>query len=90
MGCCVWQCQIFWKKKIVLPPKIGFYEFSGNFGRQYLLILFYNKNLCYLLCSSTDPIFEKMFVSEIWAEMFLANQIARFFNQPYLHNKSVK
>ena len=31
-----------------------------------------------------------MFVPEIWGKMFSANQIAGFFNQPYLQNKSVK
>ena len=49
----------------------------------------YNENL-YLLCSCTNPIFGKIFVTEIWAKMISANQIAGFFNQPYLHNKSMK
>ena len=34
--------------------------------------------------------FGKIFVLEIWAKMFSANQIARFFNQPYLQSKSMK
>ena len=34
--------------------------------------------------------FGNIFVFEIWAKMFLANQIAGFFNQPYLQNKSMK
>ena len=42
------------------------------------------------MCSCTNPIFAKMFVPEIWAKMFSANQIAGFFNQPYLQNKSMK
>ena len=29
----------------------------------------------------------KIFVPEIWAKMFSANQIAGYFNQPYLQNK---
>ena len=29
-------------------------------------------------------------IPEIWAKMFSANQIAGFFNQPYLQNKSMK
>ena len=33
--------------------------------------------------------FRKIFVLEIWARMFSANQIAGFFNQPYLQNKSM-
>ena len=41
-------------------------------------------------CSCTNPIFEKIFVPEIWAKMSSANQIAGFFNQPYLQNKSMK
>ena len=31
-----------------------------------------------------------MLVPEIWTKMFSANQIAGFFNQPYLQSKSVK
>ena len=34
--------------------------------------------------------FGKMLVHKIWTKMFSANQIAGFFNQPYLQNKSVK
>ena len=56
----------------------------------FLLNLFFNENLYYLLCSYTNPIFGKFFVPEIWAKMSSANQIAGFFNEPYLHNKSVK
>ena len=32
----------------------------------------------------------KILVPDIWAKMFSANQIAGFFNQPYLQNKSMK
>ena len=32
----------------------------------------------------------KIFIPEIWAKMFSANQIAGFFNQPYLQKKSMK
>ena len=35
-------------------------------------------------------IFGKTFVPEIWAEMFSANQIAWFFDQPYPQSKSMK
>ena len=52
--------------------------------------IFYNTNLYYLLCSCTNPIFGKIFVREIWAKMFIVNQIAGFFNQPYLQNKLMK
>ena len=37
----------------------------------------------YMLCSISNCIF----VPEIWAKMFSANQIARFSNQPYIQNK---
>ena len=52
--------------------------------------MFYNGNLYYLLCSSTNPIFGKILVPEIWAKRFPANQIAGFFNQQYLQDKSMK
>ena len=32
----------------------------------------------------------EIFFPEIWAKMFSANQIARFFNEAYLQNKSMK
>ena len=59
--------------------KTGFSEFIERFGHQFLLNLFYNENLHYLLCSCTNPIFGKIFVPEIWTKMFSANQIAGFF-----------
>ena len=34
--------------------------------------------------------FGKMFIPEICAKIFSANQIAKFFNQPYLQNKSME
>ena len=43
-----------------------------------------------MLCSCINPIFDKIFVPEIWAKMFAANQITGFFNQSYLQNKSIK
>ena len=73
-------------------PKIGkwFFQFIGKFGNKFFLNLIYNKNLYYLLCSCTNPIFGKVFVPKIWAKMFSANQIAGFFNQLYFQNKSLK
>ena len=50
----------------------------------------YNENLYYLQCYCTSPIFGKIFVPEIWAKIFLVNQTAGFFHQPYLQNKSMK
>ena len=40
-----------------------------------------------MLCSNANPIFGKIFIPEIWVKMFSANQIAGFFNQPYLEKK---
>ena len=71
-------------------PKTGFFEFIEKLGHLFVLDLFYNENLYYLLCSCTNTIFGKIFVSEIWAKMSSAYQIAGFFNQPYLQNKSMK
>ena len=52
--------------------------------------MFDNENLYYLLSSCTNPILGKILVYEIWTKMFSADQIAGFFNQPYLQNKSMK
>ena len=43
-----------------------------------------------MMWSCRNPVFGKIFVPEIWAKMFSANQIAGYFNQPYLQNKSIK
>ena len=43
--------------------------------------MFYNENLYYFLCFSTNPIFGKNLVPEIKAKMLSANQIAGFLNQ---------
>ena len=64
----------FYQKNIV--PKIG----KMN-----------QKTLHYLLCSCRNPIFGKIFVPEIWAKnCFQPHQIAGFFNQQYLQNRSLK
>ena len=47
-------------------PKTGFFEFKENFCHLFLLNLFYNENLYYLLCFCTNLIFGKILVSEIW------------------------
>ena len=82
-----------------LPPKLGkwakngqktgFSEYIEKFY-QFLLNLLYNEYVYYLLCSCTNSMFGKILVLEIWTKMFSANQIAGFFNQPYLQNKSMK
>ena len=74
-----------WNK---IGPKIGFFEFIEKFGHFTELILY--ENLYYLLCSCSNPIFGKISVFEIWVKMLLANQIAGFFNQPYLQNNSMR
>ena len=70
--------------------KTGFFKYIGKFYHSFLLNLFCNENLYYLQFSYTNPIFGKILVPEIRAKMFAANQIAGFFNQPYLQNKSMK
>ena len=50
----------------------------------------YNEDLCYLLCSCTNPIFWKDLVPEILAKMLSASQIAGFLNQLFLQNKLMK
>ena len=67
----------------ILPPELGkwtkkwpeteFFELIEKFGHQFLLDLFYNENLCYLVCSCTNTIFGKIFVPEVWPKMFSAS-----------------
>ena len=52
--------------------------------------MLYNKNLYYLLCSCTNPVFRKNLVPKIEAKMLSANQIAGFLNQLFLQNKNMK
>ena len=52
---------------------------------------FYNLfKLYYLLCFCSNPRFGQIFVLEIWVKVCSAKQIAGFFDQPYLQNKSMK
>ena len=71
-------------------PKIGFSEFLKNLVINFYWI--YSIMKMYIICcySCTNHIFRKIFVPQIWAKMFSANQIVGFFNQPYLQNKSMK
>ena len=66
------------------------FSWKKFFAQKFLLNLFYNDNLYYLLCSCTNPIFGKILLPEIWSQMFSANQIAEIFKQPQLQNKSMK
>ena len=45
------------------------------------------KDVC---CVTPQISYWKIFLPEIWAKMFSAIQIGRFFNQPYPQNKSIK
>ena len=54
------------------------------------MIMFYDKDLYYLLYSCTNSIFGGDMVLEIWVEMLLTNQIAGFLNQIDLQNKVIK
>ena len=64
------------------------FEFTEKIDRQFLLNLFYNENLYYLLCSCTSLVFGQNLVPWLRTKMFSANQIAGVFNQPYLQNRS--
>ena len=75
--------KIFWTKNQKNGPETGFFEFIEKFGHQYLLKLFYDQNIYYLLCSCTNPLSGKIFVPEIWAKMFSANQTVGYFYQPF-------
>ena len=87
--------NFFFAFKIGKMDQKWFFEFIGKFYHQFLLNFFYKRIMFYeklfqLLCSCTNPMFEKILVPEIWALMFSANQITGFFNQPYLQKKSMK
>ena len=49
-----------------------------QFTQFYFLNLVFNETLQQLLYSGTNPILEKNLVPEIWAKIFLANQILGF------------
>ena len=75
------QKNIFALKSGKIYPKLatkGFVEFIEKIGHQFFLNLVHNESLYYLLCSCTKPISQKNLVPEIWAKMFLANQITSF------------
>ena len=78
-------------------PKIGNMSQEQSFLNllQNLVINFYRISSImkmYIICCvpAQIPIFEKIFVLELWAKMFPASQIASMFNQPYHQNESVK
>ena len=61
-----------------------------NFGLWFLLNLFYNGNLYYLLWCCTYPIFGKNIVPDVSAKILSANQTVAFLNDLYFQNKSIK
>ena len=87
--------------KFFLPRKLGKWTKNGPkmvFWIYWKIYSIYSIIKTYIICSvlhsplQNSAIIQscKIFVPEIWAKMFPANQIAGFFNQPYLQNKSVK
>ena len=81
-----WQRWIFCKKNLPQnwknhPKLIKTRVFLLIYWKILLIILlnlFYNKNFNYFLSSCMDSIFSAVFISEISAKMFSANQIAAF------------
>ena len=71
-----------WERGHKMGQKQGFFNLLEN-----LLINIY---WIWSVISCTNPILGTIFVPEIWAKMFSANQIAGYFNQPYLQNKSMQ
>ena len=57
-----------------MGQKHAFLEFVGKIGHEFLLTLY-----C-LVCSFTNPIFDKILVSEIWAKMFSDNHFEGIFH----------
>ena len=87
----VWQSQIF-LEIFFLPHKLG--EWAKNRGffnlKMNLVIDFHQicsiMKICYLLGSSTNPMFGKNLVPEIQAKMLSANQMDEFLKST-LQNK---
>ena len=71
-------------------PKTGSFKFIEKSGHYFLLNLSYNKNLFYLLHFWKNCHIWENFCSWDMGETFSANQIAGFFNQPYIQNRSLK
>ena len=52
--------------------------------------MFYNENVNYLLCSCTNPIFEKNPIHELLTKILSANKIAGFSKQLIAQKKLIK
>ena len=57
-----------------MGQKHAFLEFIEKIGHEFLLSLYY------LVCSCTNPILEKILVSEIWAKVFYRQSLWRNFS----------
>ena len=77
-----------WKKKNLLQklskwtknvPKTGFFEFIEKFGQSFLLSLFCNEDLFYLLCSCTNPLFGKIYCSWDMGQNILSESDCKIF-----------
>ena len=99
MAFCVTKPDFLEKKKICYKnwangPKMcqkqGFLSLLKNLVSHFYWVCSVMK--IYFICCvpAQIPYLGKFIVPEIWAKIFSANQIARFFNQPYLQNKSMK
>ena len=65
-----------WTKNV---PKTGFFEFIEKFGQSFLLSLFCNEDLFYLLCSCTNPIFGKSYCSWDMDQNILSESDCKIF-----------
>ena len=93
----VCDSQIFQKKHFAqkigkMGQKQGFLNILKNFVINFYWICSIMK--IYIICCvpAQIPNWEKFWFLRygIWAKMFSVNQIAGFFNQPYLQNKSME
>ena len=80
-------------KKFVTPKMVEMGQNKDflNLLKNLVIKFFWicNKNLYYLQCSCSNPIFEKNLVPVTLAKMYPADQVAWFLNQLYLQNKNV-
>ena len=82
--------RLFCPKNLGNEPKVIFLNLKIKSGYRFLLNLFYNENLYYLLCSCAKPIFGKNLFLEIYAKIFSTNKFAGFLNQLFRQNRSLK
>ena len=69
----------FWSQSLWKRTKIwAKFEFIGKFIIFYWICSIMNL-WNYVLCSCKNPVFEKIFIPEMWVKIFSVNQIAGFF-----------